>query len=331
MDIKKDVGNNMLFLVIAGLVLCRENAVILILCRNGDKDGITGSIKNFEDVFNRKFGYPYVFLNDEEFTEDFKKSIRGVVSSDAEFGKLEAQEWEVPEWIDMQRANEEMRKLEERNVIYGGSLSYRKMCRFFSGFFYRNKLVQKYEYYWRIEPDVRFLCEIDYDPFRYMRESSKKYGFVISLGEFMETIPSLFGEVVKFVTNNMNILKKVSGNSFLLNADGSYNGCHFWTNFEIASFDVFRNEVYQKYFDWLDRTGGFFYERWGDAPVHSIAASLFLDKDQVHFFSDMGYEHPPFKNCPKEASMRMKCRCNSTPSQDISFNTCINQYLKSRL
>ena len=32
-----------------------------------------------------------------------------------------------------------------------GSLSYRNMCRFNSGFFYHHDLLQKYRYYWRVE------------------------------------------------------------------------------------------------------------------------------------------------------------------------------------
>ncbi|WEL38459.1 glycolipid 2-alpha-mannosyltransferase [Encephalitozoon hellem] len=321
----------LLFLMFIGVGICKENAVILILCRNSDKNGITETIKNFEEMFNKNFGYPYVFLNDEEFTEDFKKSIKDVTSNSVEFGKLDPEEWEVPPWIDMEKANQGMKSLEDRNVIYGGSLSYRKMCRFFSGFFYRNKLVQKYDYYWRIEPDVKFLCQIEYDPFTYLRENNKQYGFVISLVEFMETIPSLFGEVIKFATKNLNLIKKVNSNRFILNNDRSYNGCHFWSNFEIASFSFFRSETYQKYFDWLDKAGGFFYERWGDAPVHSIAASLFLDKDQIHFFSDIGYEHPPFRHCPREASMKSKCKCSVKDSMDISSNTCLGMYIKSLL
>jgi len=45
------------------------------------------------------------------------------------------------------------------------------------------------------------------------------------------------------------------------------------------------------YFEHLDKAGGFFYERWGDAPVHSIAASLFLPRSQIHFFNDIAYVH----------------------------------------
>ena len=47
--------------------------------------------------------------------------------------------------------------------------------------------------------------------------------------------------------------------------------------------------------EFLDQAGGFFYERWGDAPVHSIAANLFLDKDEVHYFDDVGYWHNPLQ------------------------------------
>jgi hypothetical protein len=32
-------------------------------------------------------------------------------------------------------------------------------------------------------------------------------------------------------------------------------------------------------------------ERWGDAPVHSIAAALFLPKDRLHQWDDIAYRH----------------------------------------
>jgi Glycolipid 2-alpha-mannosyltransferase len=45
-----------------------------------------------------------------------------------------------------------MEEMEAKNIIYGGSLSYRHMCRFNSGFFYRLDVMQKYDFYWRVEP-----------------------------------------------------------------------------------------------------------------------------------------------------------------------------------
>ena len=44
--------------------------------------------------------------------------------------------------------------MEAKNIIYGGSLSYRHMCRFNSGFFYKLDVMQKYDFYWRVEPCI---------------------------------------------------------------------------------------------------------------------------------------------------------------------------------
>ena len=63
-----------------------------------------------------------------------------------------------------------------------------------------------------------------------------------------------------------------------------YSTCHFWSNFEIADMEFWRGRAYEDYFEHLDRAGGFFYERWGDAPVHSIALGLFEDASRIHWF-----------------------------------------------
>ena len=43
-------------------------------------------------------------------------------------------------------------------------------------------------------------------------------------------------------------------------AGASYNLCHFWSNFEIGDMEWYRGEVYSRFFEWLDRAGGFYYE-----------------------------------------------------------------------
>lgn len=53
------------------------------------------------------------------------------------------------------------------------------------------------------------------------------------------------------------------------------------------------------------------YCRWGDAPVHSIAVGIFLNKSEVHFFNDIGYKHEPFMHCPTARELQKKCHCNA--------------------
>ena len=61
-----------------------------------------------------------------------------------------------------------------------------------------------------------------------------------------------------------------------------------WSNFEIADLEFWRGPAYTAFFDYLDKRGGFYYERWGDAPVHSIAAALFAKREQIQFFDEIG-------------------------------------------
>lgn len=87
-----------------------------------------------------------------------------------------------------------------------------------------------------------------------------------------------------------------------------------WSNFEIADLDFFRSDAYNTFFDYLDATGNFYYERWGDAPVHSIAAALMLPRSQLHFFGEIGYYHAPHEHCPlvTEYPQSAKCTCTHT-------------------
>lgn len=60
-------------------------------------------------------------------------------------------------------------------------------------------------------------------------------------------------------------------------------------DFEIIDLTFVRSPAYTSYFDALDKSGGFFYERWGDAPVRSIAASMMLDRNEIWQMDHVGY------------------------------------------
>ncbi|KAL1941075.1 hypothetical protein VTO73DRAFT_7711 [Trametes versicolor] len=71
----------------------------------------------------------------------------------------------------------------------------------------------------------------------------------------------------------------------------SYN--LLWSNFEIVGVDFWCDEAYMKLFELLNHTYDVYLKRWGDAPVHNIAVSLFANKDQIHFLDKIGYDHNP--------------------------------------
>jgi alpha 1,2-mannosyltransferase len=153
-------------------------------------------------------------------------------------------------------------------IPYAGSIPYRKMCRYNSGFFYEHELLSTYDYYWRVEPSVKFFCNLDYDPFRLMKEGKKKYGFVVSLYEYRETVESLWKftkgeEGYHFFTSSSPVcqqrprmrrpfltrlcciewmekfpqyLAKPNMLDFISNDKGeSYNMCHYWYDLQPLS------------------------------------------------------------------------------------------------
>lgn len=294
------------------------NATFVILARNYELKDLIKTLKQMEDRFNHKYHYPYVFLNDVPFTREFKEWTSNIVSSKVHYGVIPHDHWHQPPDIDEAKATANRNKMVKDNVIYGGSVSYRNMCRFNSGFFYRHEILQQYRYYWRIEPGVDFFCDVDEDPFVYLRDNNKVYGFTISLYEFEQTVPTLWKTTKDFIKENPQYVSQENAMGFLSDDDGeSYNMCHFWSNFEIADMDFWRSEAYMKYFEYLESKGGFYYERWGDAPVHSLGVSLFARKDQIHFFHDIGYRHNPFQHCP-QGDVHRKGKCWCSPADTIN-------------
>ncbi|ORY97229.1 glycolipid 2-alpha-mannosyltransferase-domain-containing protein [Syncephalastrum racemosum] len=297
----------------------KAKAAIVILVRNSELGAMRRTLREFEDRFNRRFNYPYVFLNDEPFTEVFQQSILQLTEAKVEFGLVPEQMWSVPSWVNETEMHERMNQLQSKGILYGGSLSYRHMCRFNSGFFYRHPLLQKYDYYWRVEPGVHFYCDLDYDPFLFMQKNNKMYSFTVALQEIPETIPTIWEHTLRFAHKNGLKTKLLR----MFGDESGYNLCHFWSNFEIASLHLWRDKRYQAYFDYLDRTGNFFYERWGDAIAHSLATGLFLDKSQVHFFADIGYKHDNFVHCVDDGIMG-KCMCPQNEGNfDYGWGSCL--------
>jgi mannosyltransferase len=215
--------------------------------------------------------------------------------------------------------------------------------------FYHHELLRKYDWYWRLEPDIKYFCDITYDPFIHMERHNKTYGFTIAVKELRETVPNIWRYASAFKRMNniksqglwemfvekpkvedqeempktsrkskkpvpQELLEPETDTNDLPKIDPetmegeSYNMCHFWSNFEIARLDWFRSKEYNDFFELMDRSGGFWMERWGDAPIHSLAAGVLLGPQDIHYFRDIGYRHTTIQHCPANAPARQLAR-----------------------
>ena len=117
-------------------------------------------------------------MNDGDFDDNFKDTVKNYTSAPVEFGKIDDTMWGYPKWVDHDVAKEGIRKQGDAAIMYGGMESYHHMCRFYSGsvyliqrhfsqgtnavnsFFYKHPLLMKYEWYWRLEPEISYFCDI---------------------------------------------------------------------------------------------------------------------------------------------------------------------------
>jgi len=154
----------------------RANAAFVVLARNKELDGVIQSVKSIERHFNRWYNYPYVFLNDENFNSTFKETIQNYTSGKVEFGTIDPAHWGFPDWIDPKVAKEGIAKKEMQQlctVVWKVTMQCAdftqgttcssgttKLLLIESRFFYKHELLAKYEWYWRLEPEIKYFCDI---------------------------------------------------------------------------------------------------------------------------------------------------------------------------
>ncbi|VUG17551.1 KTR1 [Brettanomyces bruxellensis] len=315
----------------------RENATLFSLVRNSELDGMLSSIKYVEERFNNRFHYDWVFMNDKPFTEYFKGNVSAAVSGRAIFSEIPKEFWDIPDSIDKDEMKKDMDFMAREQVLYARKVTYRQMCRFNSGFFYKMPVMNTYQYYWRVEPFIRFYCDIAEDPFKIMREEKRAYGFTMAMLEDRKTIRQLWSNTLEFFESEhpeyvgkRNSIKFITHDSETHTFEPrNYNLCHYWSNFEIADLNFFRSKEYEDYFQYLDATGNFFYERWGDAPIHSLAVSYLLPFEKIHYFANTGYYHKPNFDCPSDPDIfnALHCKCEPARSFTNLAYSCVPRFL----
>lgn len=172
----------------------------------------------------------------------------------------------------------------EINSVPGFGIGYRHMCRFFSGEIFKLEHLKQYKYVWRLDTDSFILGPIEYNVFDRMAKEKAKYGYINIQFDHPKMTIGLWEKSSKFfIENDIKSLVDIN--------DEIHKNRVFYTNFEIFDMDWFRSETYQKYYNYIDSTGGIFINRWGDHCIRYIAVKALLNEEETLFFNDIHYYH----------------------------------------
>lgn len=101
--------------------------------RNEDLGKVRETMRSLQDRLNskRNASYPYIFLNNQRFTPEFKKYVRMASSSPDQvyFGQIDLEAWGFPSWVDVNRADNAMARMHTLKIEHAHSQYYHQKQR----------------------------------------------------------------------------------------------------------------------------------------------------------------------------------------------------------
>ncbi|KAM0747060.1 nucleotide-diphospho-sugar transferase [Meredithblackwellia eburnea MCA 4105] len=289
----------------------KANATLLILVSpTADFRQLYGSLKNIEDSFNERLGYPYQLLTDGQLpNKQVMRKVDAITKGKASWWLMDdTQGWGKPSWVPKADVEDSIKEI-------GFNEGYRNMCRFYSGFFWRHPAVAKFDYIWRLDEGIHFWCKLEYDPFLEMQTKNKTIGYTLIRIESTRIVgKGLWDTSREFFNAHPEFVAKGNNLRLVSNDEGdTWNSKIIYNNFEISKRSIWESDAYLSYFNHIDQNGGIYRWRWGDAPIHTIGlAHTIPESEWISFSSTTGYQHGSGKfECPALP----QCSCKPKPRE----------------
>jgi len=167
----------------------------------------------------------------------------------------------------------------------GFTIGYRNMCRFFSGEFHKQEVLQNYKYYLRLDTDSYILTPLNYDIFEFARNNDLNYGYCAPAVQIdTEKVISGFNNFTKEYLNKKNP-------TIYVDVDSIPEGKMFYTNFELGKVSWFLESQYWDFYNAIDESGYIYIRRWGDAPIKYMGVTLFCEPGKIIPVKGFTYQH----------------------------------------
>lgn len=259
----------------------RGVVVYLTRGRAGDLKQLARSLKLLRKHFLTQFPYPVIVFHEGDVDATDQSRLIAIAPERIRF---EVVKFRVPEWLT-----------EDRAKALPWRTGYCHMCDFFAGTIFENPAMAPFDWYWRLDIDSFLLTPIRYDLFAALDHNDLNYGYLTTFYE-QEHVCQGLAEWVADLVQKERIVPTFLGKH--VDAGGMWNRLSLYTNFEIGRLSFWRSEQYKRLWGQIKQSRGIYEKRWGDAPLHYIALSLFETETKIARITDVGYRHVNFFACP---------------------------------
>jgi len=252
----------------------KPKAAIYILAKGDRHQKLNYSLTLLYCNFLQAFDYPVIVFHETDSRDLLHRKVRKQHANIRLF--FQEVQFDTPAHVNEALA---------RYKIIGCTrfpVSYRHMCRFHAKGVYQQPILVGLDYTWRLDDDSQLLTSIKYDVFAFMKNHRLQYGYKIIYPDSRECTLCLW-EAAKLYKKQRQIQSQYFD---------KWSEPHiFYNNFEISALSLWKSQQYQDYINYIDLLGGIYIHRWGDAPIKTIFVTLFLRKEDTHFFANFTYHH----------------------------------------
>jgi len=235
---------------------------------------LTASLVSVYNYFQKNFSYPVIIFHERDFDLSLQTLLRSkIVHMDVFFQQVT---FKFPRHINVSEV--------VFNIDCASHISYRHMCQFQAKEIYKHPIIEGLEFVWRLDDDSELISAIEFDVFAFMRDSGLKYGYVKIHQDALECTYGLWQAAERYIR-----LKRIKPTFFAEWIDPMI----YYNNFEVSALSIWLSQDFTDFINFIDNLGGIYYHRWGDAPIKSIAVSMFVPKNCTHIFR-IGYKHGQF-------------------------------------
>ena len=200
-------------------------------------------------------------------------------------------------------------------VSHRYSRKYLDMCRFFTLMLPTHPILTLFEFYWRLDThSFIFGATSIADPFEIMQQQQIQYAFIMTNEEADNYAIDLWSTFHQFLQRHClkpsRAVRQTQTDWF-----GRYSLSIIFTNFAIANVSLWRHHsLVQAWLQTVDRSGGIYRHRWGDAPIHTLALAQFVERDRIVRLRYFGYFHRREYVCARGTDANL-CRKQVRPFQ----------------
>ncbi|UJR20755.1 hypothetical protein I4U23_023873 [Adineta vaga] len=171
-------------------------------------------------------------------------------------------------------------------------LGYFHMCRFFTLMLPHHPLLRLFQYYWRLDAHSYIFAPTPIqDPFEIMQNQQIQYAFIMVNEEADHYVTGLWSLFHKFLRDRC-LQPSLAFDKTQTGWFGGYSSAMIFTNFAIANVSIFRDHyLIRAWLKTVDDNGGIYRYRWGDAPIHTIAVTQFIPRNDIVRLRYFGYFH----------------------------------------